>query len=560
MPMPFAEGGPMRTAADDRAARPPQLASHITELLRLQALARPDATAIISPAARWTYRTWLEEAQKVAAALSMDGVGPGDTVALLAPNRAEWLAVAFGCAAIGARLAAFNTWLKRPELEQLLLQAAPKAFVVADRWGRQDFLADLEAIMPEVWAGERWAAAAAPGLQRLVIMGARAPAGATTYDEWRSVEPWTGDPVSPADGVALVLFTSGSTAQPKGVTLTHTDLIANGYEIGERMGIGTEDRLLLLSPLFWALGSANALFATLTHGTCLMPWPRFEPAETLATIERERCTAIYTLSAITHALVAHEDFTPARVASLQRGLTFGPPAEMRLAVDRLGVSDICNIYGSTEVYGNCAVSPWWSAVESRLKSSGPALPGVEIRIVDPKSGAEQRPGAPGEIWVRGRVSPGYVTADGSTVAVADADGWFHTGDLGTLDASGWLTFVSRISEMIKTSGINVSPAEVEAVLCGHEAVLAAAVTGVDHPVKGQEVVAFVRVRPGHHLEPEELRRWATERSASYKVPARVVMVDDFPTTGTGKLARRQLAALAGGAALAGTDPEADRAG
>lgn len=519
------------------------LPGHIAGLLALQVETRGEALALITPDGRWTYRQWFEQAQRVAAALESDGVGPGDTVALLCPNRLEWLAVAVGCTAVGARLAAFNTWVKAQELDHLLRVAAPKVMVTVDRWARQDFLEEIRQLLPEICAGAGGTPAHPAHLRRLVVIGDDVPGGATPWEDWRSSHGRRSDPVGSPDDVAFVLFTSGSTARPKGVTLGHRDLIANGFHIGERQGLGPDDRLLLVSPLFWALGSANALMAALTHGTCLVALPRFEPEETLSVIETEGCTAIYTLSVITHGLLDHAQFSPGRVATLRRGLTFGSPAEMRLAMEGLGVDLICNIYGSTEVYGNCAVSPWDAPPDRRMAACGPPLPGVEICITDPDTGEPLGPGCVGEIWVRGRVTPGYLAADGTLQDVRDPEGWFHSGDLGHLDADGWLAFVSRESEMIKSSGINVSPTEVEAVLAGHDAIAAVAVTGVDHPVRGQDVVAFVRLRPGATLDPNELREWARQRAASYKVPSRIFIVEEFPVTGTGKLSRRDLVAL-----------------
>jgi len=522
---------------------PPRL-SHITKLLKSQARTRPDATAVITPDGRWSYAEWLAEAERVASALAADGVGPGDTVALIAPNRLEWLAVAFGCAAVGARLAPFNTWVKGPELEYLLGFARPAVLITVDRWARQDFLAELRSVASGLWGAPGGAAAGAPTLRRVVVLGDEAPPGAIRYADWAGGGRRSEEPLPPPDGIALVLFTSGSTARPKGVTQAHADLIANGFEIGERQGIGPQDRLLLVSPLFWSLGAANALFATLTHGTCLVLLAQFEAGAALEMIEREACTAIYTLSAITHALLEHPEFAPARVATLQRGLTFGTPAEMRLVMDGLGVGSICNIYGSTEVYGNCVVSPWDAPADRRAGASGPPLAGVELRVVDPETRAPRPTGEVGEIEVRGRVSPGYLAEDGSLTPVADAQGWFPTGDLGSLDGDGWLTFASRNSEMIKTSGINVSPAEVEAMLLGHEDVAAVAVTGVAHSVRGEEVVAFVKLRAGAQLQAGELQAWARTQAASYKVPSRILFVGAFPMTNTGKLARRELVALA----------------
>jgi fatty-acyl-CoA synthase len=519
---------------------------HLLTLLREQARSSPDAAGIITMTERWSYEQWLAESERVASSLAGDGVGVGDTVALIAPSGPQWLAVAFGCAAVGARLAPFNTWAKGPELEYLLTFVRPKVLITVARWARQDFLSELRRIVPEAWepAGAAPVSKSVPGLRRLVVIGGAPPPAAIGFGEWLATDRWANEPVSPPDDVALVLFTSGSTARPKGVTLTHKDLIANGFQIGERQGLGPGDRLLLASPLFWSLGSANALPAALTHRTTLVLMGQFDPGDALRLISDERCTAIYTLPTMTDALLRHESFTPARVATLRRGLTFGPPFEVRRVIEELGVDRVCNLYGATEVYGNCVVSPADAPAERRIASSGPPLPGVELRIVDPSSRSERDLGEVGEILVRGRVTPGYLDDSGGYRRVVDAEGWFATGDLGALDAEGWLTFAGRHSEMIKTAGINVSPAEVEDVLLGHDGVAEAAVTGVPHPVRGEQVIAFVRLRPGVTTTPEDIRRWMGTVAASYKVPERVIVVEALPMTTTGKLARRELRVLA----------------
>jgi fatty-acyl-CoA synthase len=412
--------------------------------------------------------------------------------------------------------------------------------------GRQDCLAQLREIVPEAWEAPpgQWRSARVPELRAIVVIGDDVPPGATSYGDWRGLEPVVETAVVPDDDVAMVLFTSGSTARPKGVAVTHRHLIENGFEIGERQGLGPDDRLFLASPLFWAFGSSNALMAALTHGTTLVLPTQFEPSGTLDLIEGERCTAIYTLAVMTHALLAEPTFQPSRVASLRRGLTLGPPSEVRLVAEALGVEAICNIYGSTEVYGNCCVTPHDAPLEQRMQSSGPPLPGVELRIVDPETGSPLGPGEVGEIRIRGRVSPGYLDEAGGLTPIVDGDGYFATGDFGSVGEDGWLLFSGRMSEMIKTAGINVSPAEVEDFLLGHDDVAEAAVTGAPHPVRGEEVVAFVRLRPQAVVTADALREWCRSRMASYKVPARILVVDAFPTTTTGKLARRELKALA----------------
>jgi fatty-acyl-CoA synthase len=535
------------------------VSTNVFDLLREQTAARPKHEAIVTSGGRRTYSEWLDGAGRVAAGLRSAGVRAGDTVALLANNSLEWLETAFGCAAIGARVAPINTWVKAPELDYLLTFSRPSAVVTLDRAGKQDFLTQFHEIVPELWDGPpgQWRSARVPSLRGVVVIGDDLPAGAIAYRAWQALEPATDPAVVPDDDVAMVLFTSGSTARPKGVAQAHRDLVTNGFEIGERQGLDPEDRLFLSAPLFWSFGAANALMSALTHGTTLVLQPQFEPSGALDLIETEGCTALYTMPVMTHALLNEPSFRPARVATLRKGLTIGAPAEIRQVAEDLGASLICNIYGSTEVYGNCCVTPHDAPLERRMAASGPPLPGVELRIVDPETGAAVGGDEVGEILVRGRVTPGYLDETGGLSPIVDPDGYFATGDLGRIDEDGWLVFIARRSEMIKTAGINVSPAEVEDVLLGHEDVAEAAVAGAAHEVRGEEVVAFVRLRPQAVIAADDLREWCRSRMASYKVPARILIVEEFPTTTTGKLARRELKALAEAASTGGSPARGD---
>lgn len=502
-------------------------------LLDERASTGADAPAVVTTTCSVTYGDLARRAAQVASALRRSGVARGDHVALLTDNRVEWVETAFAVAGLGAVLAPFNTWVKTWDLEHLLEHARPTVLVVADRLGRQDFLAALRPLLPELWSvgADEWRSARFPDLRAVVVVG-EAPPGAHSYASWSKAPPLGTDDATP-DDTAMVLFTSGSTARPKAVPLTHGDLVANAWEIGERQGLSHDDRVFVASPLCWAFGSANALMAVITHGATLVLQSQFDPPAAVELMERERCTGLYTLPAMTRALLAVPR-AAARLTTVRRGVTIGPPAEVRLLVEDLGVDLACNIYGSTETYGNCSVTPWNAPAERRITSQGPPLPGVELRI-DPASG---------QILVRGRITPGYLDAERRPVPVVDADGWFHTGDLGRLDGDGWLTFAARESDMIKTAGINVSPCEVEDFLLTHPDVAEVAVAGGDDPVRGQRVVAFVRPRDGSAVTAEELRTYCSASISGYKVPAVVHLVSSFPTTETGKLSRKDLSVLA----------------
>ncbi len=327
--------------------------------------------------------------------------------------------------------------------------------------------------------------------------------------------------------------------------LAQYGIVENGFHIGERMGLTPADRVLVAPPLFWSYGSANAMSATLTHGAALVLQSRFEPGEALALIERHRCTALYTLPAMTSALLAHPDFSLARTSSLRTGLTIGSPQDIITAAERLGVAEICNIYGQTESYGNCCVTPHDWSLADRAACQGPPLPGVTIRIVDSDTGALCSSGEDGMIEVSGYILRSYLGA--STYQNADAiteDGFFRTGDFGHLTDAGNLVFAGRTTEMVKKGGINISPAEVEDVLLRHPAVALVGVVGVPDPVQGEILAAYVVPRPGMTPTAAELIAHCKALASRYKVPDRIELRTALPVTVTGKLIRRELKAEA----------------
>jgi fatty-acyl-CoA synthase len=344
---------------------------------------------------------------------------------------------------------------------------------------------------------------------------------------------------------AIIIYTSGSSSRPKSVPLSHGGIIENGFNIGERQGYQPSDRVLLAPPLFWSYGSANAMSATLTHGAALVLQDRFESGEAIDLIERHRCTALYTLPAITSGIVSHPSFRADRVRSLRTGLTIGAPQDVVAAATVLGAAEICNVYGQTESYGNCCVTPHDWPLERRAACQGPPLPGVQVRIVDGESGVELPRGDEGMIEVRGYITRGYIgnsarqTADAMT-----ADGFFRTGDMGRLLPDGTISFSGRVTEMIKKSGINISPAEVEDVLMRHATVALAGVVGVPDATQGELLAAFVVPKPGATLRPEELAAHCRALASRYKVPDFIEVRDALPVTVTGKLMRRELKQIA----------------
>jgi fatty-acyl-CoA synthase len=513
------------------------------ELLREQAGRFPERIAVICGERVATYRDLAAAAGRIAAGLSAAGFGRGGRIGILINNRLEWLECCFGAAGIGATVVPFSTWSKPQELAYLVADGEIEALFAVDAFAGQNFAEALAVLVPEATAAPRgqWRSHAFPRLRQIVMLGGKLQPGWIAYDEFRAGDtPGPAEQARPEDD-ALILYTSGSSARPKAVRLRHNGVIENGRNIGERMGLGPDDRVLLAPPLFWSYGAANALPATLTHGATLVLQGRFEAGEWIGLIERHRCTAVYTLPSMTGAVLRHAEFRPERVKSLRTGLMIGSPEEVRIAAEELGAAQICNIYGATETYGNCCVTPCDWPLERRMEGQGPPLPGMRLRIVDPETVRALPPGEAGAVEVAGHVTPGYSGASAElNASVFTADGYFRTGDVGFLDEAGSFHFVGRDTDMIKRAGINVSPAEVESVLLQHPAVAQAAVVGVASGERGEVIVAFVVPAPGASADADTLQAHCRALASSYKVPDRIEICAELPATETGKLLRRAL--------------------
>jgi fatty-acyl-CoA synthase len=515
------------------------------ELLCEQAAKSPDRPMAITRDGDVSYAALVNRTRSLAHTLQARGIGRGDAIGLLANNCVEWLEIFFAATALGAVVVPFSTWSTAAELDFLLRDSSVRYLFTLARFGERDFALDIAALRTR---------AAHPHLEKVILIAAAPRPGFETYASYCQGEAREslaalatlppGQGASAADTL-VVLYTSGSSNRPKAVPLQHFAVIENGFNIGERQGLLAGDRVLVAVPLFWSYGAVNALPATLTHGATLVLQGRFEPGEALDLIEGQQCTAIYTLPVMTNALLAHAAFAPQRTASLRTGVTIGTPQDVIKAARQLGAAAICNIYGSTESYGNCCVTPHHWPLEQRAVCQGPPLPGVHVRIRHPGTGQPCKPGEVGQIEVKGYLTRGYMgTGAHLSAATFTPDGYFITGDLGALRPDGAIVFMGRNSEMIKRSGINVAPAEVEEVLQQHQDVGLAGVTGVDDPVRGEIIVAYVIARPGTTPTHNALLDHCRTRLSSYKVPDRLYFCATLPQTPTGKLLRRELRMMA----------------
>ena len=510
--------------------------------------------AIVAGAQRLSYRALRAEVRRTAKGLMALGIQSGDHVAILMGNRVEWVLAFLALQQLGATTVGLNTWATPREMEYALAHAEVTCLIAVDQFRRNDYRAMIAGMQPRntvlprlrhtVWVtadataapAERSAPEAKDGLSwdEMVALGKYIP------DERID----TAGRAVHADDVAMLLYTSGSTASPKGILLQHGKWVQNAFEIGERQHVTHADRLWLAVSLFWSFGCVNALPNLLTHGGCVVLQEHFNAAEALSLIERERCTLMYGTPNMVQALVEHADRATHDLSTLRSGAMIGTPEQLMGAVN-LGASQICNVYGLSETYGNCTVIDASEPLEVRLQSVGMPLPGVDLRICHIETGVPIPVGEVGEIRVQGPLFSAYYKDEEKTREAFDANGFFCTGDLGTLDTEGRLYYRGRLKEMVKSGGINIAPAEVEETLMRHPAVRSAYVIGMPDPSLDEILVAIVVLKPAIAVTMEELTQFCKKELAAYKVPARFRFAtdDELPLTTTGKLQKMKLKSL-----------------
>jgi fatty-acyl-CoA synthase len=515
------------------------------------AAATPTAEAVVFRDERLDYAGLKERIDAFARALLAVGVRHGDRVALLVTNRTEWIVAAFAAAKIGAIVTAISTFSTPRELAWALEHSGSSVLVMLAAFRGQRFLEALCELCPELHRSPPGALESKrlPSLRTVVAFGGHVPFGVCSPAEFvaRGASVAAAElaaaqsAVTPKD-ICYILYTSGSTAAPKGVTLAHGPLIANGFDIGERMHLHASDRLWLAVPLFWSFGSANAVPAIMTHGGCMVLQESFEAGEALALIERERCSVYYGMGNMARAMREHEKHPGRRLGAMRTGLTIGPPEDIVMTIETLGATELCNVYGSTETYGNCAVTDANDPLARRLHGQGLPLPGMTIRAVDLVTRRPLPRGEIGEFAVGGYITPGYYQAAALDAEAFDENGYFLTGDLGSIEADGRICFRGRLKEMIKTGGVNVAPLEVEQILLQHPDIVQAYVVGVADPSKGEIVAAVVELRAGAAADAAPIIAFCRERLASYKIPARFAFrtATQLPRTPTGKIHKPSL--------------------
>lgn len=518
-------------------------------VLARTAAACGEQEAYVGPGERLAWQQMAEGARRTAAALHAAGVRKGDHVGLMLGNSGTWIQTFLGIASIGAVTVPVNTRFKADELRFCLRQADVRLLIFSDEFLGIDFRALLQGAEPAF-------ATALPGtelpeLRRAVMLGQGAlPAGCQSYADFlragEAVPAQALDALAlavQADDVLLIQFTSGTTSFPKGVMLSHANMLLDAQAAARRMGVRADDRYFSIRPFFHVAGSTLSILVSLSTGCCLLSLPRFDVAENLAILDRERCTLISGNDTIFLMLMGHPDFDPDRL-HLRGGWAAAGPEVMEQIHRRMRVPGLCNAYGQSEAAPNVLLSAHDDPLELRIQGFGLPHPGIEVRLADPDTDEPRGPAQPGEIQVRGwNVMRGYYKMPEATAKAFSRDGWLKTGDLGEMNAEGRVRMLSRLKDMYRVGGENVAPSEVEEVLHAHPAVRQAQVIGVPDARLGEVTGAFVLLKEGQAASREELIDWCRARAANFKVPRYLEIVDTFENigmTGSSKVQKNKL--------------------
>ncbi len=518
------------------STEPPLLDETIGQNLDRTATRFPDREALIevATARRWTYRDLQQDTRRIASGLLAMGIRPGDRVGLWSPNNAEWTLVQYATARIGAILVTINPAYRLDELHYVLNQAGIRTVIAASEFKTSNYEAMLESVADNC-----------PALHDVVIIGSGA---------WQSLS------AAPIDDDALaeverrltpndpinIQYTSGTTGFPKGATLSHANILNNGYFVGEGLGYDEKDRVCVPVPFYHCFGMVMGNLACTSHGSAMViPAPAFEPAATLRAVATEQCTSLYGVPTMFIAELALDDLQSFDLSTLRTGIMAGSPCPelvMRQVIEKMNMGEVAICYGMTETSPVSTQTRPTDTLAQRVGSVGTVGPHLEIKVRDPESGETVPRGQSGELCTRGySVMSGYWNEPQKTSEAIDADGWMHTGDLAVMDELGYVAITGRIKDMVIRGGENIYPREVEEFLLHHPHIVDAQVVGVPDQRYGEELMAWLRIKEGaEDPTAESIRQFCSDQIAHYKIPRYVVIIDDYPMTVTGKIRKVEL--------------------
>ena len=485
---------------------------------------------------RWTYHQLGADVDRLARGLLAAGIEAGDRVGIWAPNCPEWVLLQYATAEVGAILVNINPAYRTHELAYVLDQSGVKLLVAATSFKTSDYQAMVGEVAPERAALERIVFIGTPDWDALVAGGDQI---ATEALDERMAGLGFDDAIN-------IQYTSGTTGFPKGATLSHHNILNNGYFVGELLHYTEEDRVCLPVPFYHCFGMVMGNLGSTSHGSCIViPAPGFDPAATLAAVAQERCTSLYGVPTMFIAMLGDPSFGDHDLTSLRTGVMAGSPCPvevMKHVISEMNMSEVSICYGMTETSPVSTQTRTDDDIERRVSTVGRVMPHVEVKVIDPESGLVLTTGQPGELCTRGySVMLGYWRQPDKTNEAVDAAGWMHTGDLAVMDREGYVNIVGRIKDLVIRGGENVYPREVEEFLYTHPAVADVQVIGVPDARYGEELMAWIKVKPGADAPTaESIREFATGKLAHYKIPRYVHITDDFPMTVTGKVRKVEM--------------------
>ncbi|AGM09867.1 AMP-binding protein [Amycolatopsis keratiniphila] len=499
-----------------------------------------DRDALVDRAAgkRWTYTELAAEVDALALGLLDLGIAKGDRVGIWSPNRWEWTCVQYATAKIGAILVNINPAYRSHELEYVLNQAGIKLIVAANSFKTSDYAGMIAEAGPKCPALEHVVLLDGPEWPSMLEIGRKADRAPLVK---RQAELSADDPIN-------IQYTSGTTGFPKGATLSHHNILNNGYFVGELCNYTEADKICIPVPFYHCFGMVMGNLAATSHGACMViPAPAFEPKATLEAVAAEKCTSLYGVPTMFIAELADPDFASHDLSSLRTGIMAGSPCPvevMKQVIDRMGMAEVSICYGMTETSPVSTQTRADDSVERRVSTVGRVGPHLEVKVVDPETGLTVPRGEPGELCTRGySVMLGYWEQADKTAEAIDAARWMHTGDLAIMDADGYVNITGRIKDMVIRGGENLYPREIEEFLYTHPDILDAQVIGVPDEKYGEELMAWVRMREGAEpLTAEAVREFCEGKLARYKIPRYVHVVEEFPMTVTGKVRKVEMRA------------------
>ncbi|MCX7745544.1 MAG: AMP-binding protein [Clostridia bacterium] len=531
----------------------------VGDLLDQMADKYPDHDAVLytDRPFRKTYSEFRDLCDEVAKGMMAMGIKKGDHVAIWATNHPEWILALFATAKIGAVLVTVNTNYKIFELEYLLRQSDSMTLILTDGFKDSNYIDIINDLCPELKTSEpgKLNNHSLPFLKNVIYVGDKKVPGMHAWNDlYEMASQVTDEELERRQKdlhfheVINMQYTSGTTGFPKGVMLTHYNIVNNGMCIGDCMNFSHEDKLCIPVPLFHCFGLVLGVMACVTHGTTMVPIEYYQPLKVMEAIQNEGCTAVHGVPTMFIAMLEHPDFSKFKFPKLRTGIMAGSPCPvkvMKQVVELMGAKEITIAYGQTEASPVCTQTRVDDSIELRVSTVGRALPAIECKVVDPATNEEVLPGVQGEFVARGyNVMKGYYKMAEATAQAIDEDGWLHTGDLATMDENGYYKITGRIKDMIIRGGENIYPKEIEEFLYTHPSIRDVQVIGVPSKEYGEEVMACIILKEGENVTSDQIKEFVKGHMARHKTPKFIKFLDAFPMTASGKIQKYKLREMA----------------